>query len=400
MPPTLDGYVTRATSLTDFDVNGVHILCGKKAQIFSGFGNETSPAEADKKLYIGESITVYGSLRNKSHTMCATKIITHQAQVQEISGFGIIDRVFSHSSDLAASGTLLIRADGYPMQINAKTASAFEPPLKSLSDVRTNLWVRFQGKQRADGVVIATKANFFSNAMSRSENNLDSKLNYDPTAVDASKQQSELSKAFLGLKLKRIPPYKDAVMQARVNRIGESLVPQYQRALPATDATKINFRFQLIDSNQRHDAVDLPSGIILVPKQVVERLQNDSQLAAVLADNIASVLEKQLYRQLPTYRTLEAASLVSAASGVGLAVVGVNAGVWGSIVRQAEEQSGRVSLGLLQDAGYDIHEAPRAWWLLAPKNPQKIVNIRMPQRAAYLYHMLGTTWPPDSPAQR
>ncbi len=79
-------------------------------------------------------------------------------------------------------------------------------------------------------------------------------------------------------------------MQARVDAIGATLVAKYQRDLPDADETKINFRFQLIDNKKWHDAVALPSGIILIPHQVVERLQNDSQLATVLADNIATVL--------------------------------------------------------------------------------------------------------------
>ncbi|MGH9562634.1 MAG: hypothetical protein ACRD3S_14375, partial [Terracidiphilus sp.] len=51
-----------------------------------------------------------------------------------------------------------------------------------------------------------------------------------------------------------------------------------------------------------------------------------------------------------------------------------------------------VALCLMHDAGYDIGEAPKAWWLLNSKNPRPISRISLPHRAAYLYRILGETW--------
>lgn len=213
-----------------------------------------------------------------------------------------------------------------------------------------------------------------------------------------------MSRAFLGIDPKKIPPYQDDAMQARVDKIGASLVPEYQRALPDTDATKLHFRFPLIQTDRFRDALALDSGIILVPKQVVERMQNDAQLAAVLADNIACVLEKQEYRAQPAAKKLTASQVAGDVGGIfvpglGLATLAVNTKIGLTMLRHAEEQSGRVSLGLLQDAGYDIHEAPKAWWLLAPKNPKAMLDTTMPYRSAYLYGVIGTTWRDEKAAK-
>ena len=62
------------------------------------------------------------------------------------------------------------------------------------------------------------------------------------------------------------------------------------------------------------------------------------------------------------------------------------------IVTKTEEQSGRVSLGLLHDAGFDIDQAPVAWWLLASNKPEPTSRISMPHRAAYIYRALGENW--------
>jgi hypothetical protein len=176
---------------------------------------------------------------------------------------------------------------------------------------------------------------------------------------------------------KKFPPFKDAAMQARIEKIGSDLVPVYQRALAVSDSAKIDFRLQLIDTKLFRDALALPNGIILVPRQVVERLQNDSQLATVLADGIARTLERQQYR---TQRERKVAWLVGGMSSEM------------EIRTEEKEQSGRVSLVLLHDAGYDIDQAPVAWWLLDPISQQPLTEIEMPDRAGYLYGILGETW--------
>jgi len=47
---------------------------------------------------------------------------------------------------------------------------------------------------------------------------------------------------------------------------------------------------------------------------------------------------------------------------------------------------------LLHDVGYDIDQAPVAWWLLDPISQQPLTDIEIPDRANYLYSILGETW--------
>jgi len=141
----------------------------------------------------------------------------------------------------------------------------------------------------------------------------------------------------------------------------------------------------------------LSSGVILVPQQVVARMQNDSQLAAVLADNIAVVLERWDFRHLSDARELAAAGYGADAAGFfipGVVLVDPLLGVGGyrALMTKQEHQSGRVALALMRDAGYDIDQAPVAWWLLASKTPKPISDIPLPGRAAYLYKILGECW--------
>jgi hypothetical protein len=389
--PIIDGYVTRGSSLEDFDVNGFHILLPS--------GEELYRLVRPEEVYLGEPLTVYGTLHRKARTISPTEILVRK-EPDKFGGFAIIDHTVSSSTGIAGSPDFLFRADGYVISISSSTPTAFHKPLNSFSDVGTNVWIAYHGTQRNNGVIVADKASFQANEIRNNEDKLREKSEYDPASVNPAEKQSAFSMAFKGVDFKKVPPYEDAAMQARVDKIAASLVPEYQRALSDNDSTKIQFRVQLIGKEYVHDASSLPSGIILLPKQVVERMQNDSQLATVLADNIAEILEKQAFNLQSAEKKLLVAEIAGFAGGAfvpGLAagtLLGTGMSTQ-SIILRSQHQSGRVSLCLLHDAGYDVHEAPRAWWLLAskkPRDPATLADIKMPERAAYLYYVLGTTW--------
>ena len=395
-PDALDGYVTRAASPLDFDVNGFHVLLTGTTSIEQNTGNGPESIAADNmKLYIGLPVRVDGKFQGKTHAITATEIMLHEPDMQTVGTAGVIDGVLPASSAASSADDHLVRVDGYLVLISPATLTTFNPPVDGNSAFQVNVWVSFEGARRADGIIVAAKASFSKNVVSAGEDKLRSRKEYDPAAVAPDAKQSALRKSLVGLDLKRIPPYKDSAMQARVNAMGAALVPKYQRDLPDTDPTKINFRFQVIDQKKWPDAVAMPSGVILVPHQVVERMQNDSQLATVLADNIATVLEKQDLRAQPTVhamRVAEVAGLVGGLiiPGLSLETSASNSADAKDLLSHFEEESGRVSLFLLHDAGYDILQAPLTWWALA--GSKDIANTPLPARAGFIYKALGETW--------
>jgi hypothetical protein len=96
---------------------------------------------------------------------------------------------------------------------------------------------------------------------------------------------------------------------------------------------------------------------------------SDSQLAAVLASSVADVLEKRAYRSQANRRNGKKEEIASGISGFSVfgpvSIGGLE--VEDLYERSAEDQSGRVRLGLLHDAAYDINQAPIAWWHLRTK---------------------------------
>ncbi|HEU4635314.1 MAG TPA: hypothetical protein VFS41_04000 [Edaphobacter sp.] len=397
LTPALTGYVTRVASNSDFDVNAIHVIQNSKTEITHG---SIAGRTAGGSAFLGEQVSIYGRLDARKQTIQAKEIIFLSPRPDGLSGTAVIDRLLTS----ATNGQLLFRADGYLMQVHSSTKQAFSSPLTSLKDVQPNTWITYHGTLDASGHLTLDAITFSSNAISDREGKLLEKTDYDPSKVPPDSKQSVASKVLIGFDPKKVPPYDDPAMQERISRIGTSLIPAYQRSLAPQDPTRIDFQFQVIDEARFHDALALPSGVILVPQQVVKRLQNDSQIATVLADNIACVLEKQGYRLNPAVTTMTAVNTATVIGGLfvpGLGLTPFATGAAGkSIQTDLENQSGRVSLGLLHDAGYDLEQAPIAWWILASKPSHDWKKTKLPPRASNLYRTIGLVWKnyPDTAA--
>src|SRR6202789_114327 len=410
--PSLSGFVTDPGSPETFTMNGIRVICTSTTEYVKvnaagsvdrgGEGktfdtSENTGGKSCPQHFLGESVTVFGLLDKKTNTITATRVEQKSFVGSSVIGFAVIDRMLTEEQTSDGVGALIVRADGYRIVIAKATKSTFNPPMVGLGEVQTNVWIRYSGRLRANGTILADEAAFSKNDIAKQEERLRDKNEFDPSAVDEEDRQRHISKAIHGLDARRIPAYHDDAMQQRVDAIGARLIPPFQRMLSEGDPSKINFRFQLVDQKKLRDGLALPSGIILVPYQVVLRLQNDTQLATVLADGIATAIEKEGLRELPAKERMKALQIAGTAGGIFVPGLGVvtgfaNHAMKNNIDRHAEAQSGRVSLGFLHDAGFDITQAPVTWWLLASTKPKDLKDIKMPFRTSALYGILGTTW--------
>lgn len=409
--PLLVGFVTRAASPSDFDVQGVRIRCGDNTHTGWSSGDTYTAGCPSATPDIGEQIEVYGAKARDRFSITATKLVLHSPELEEVSSAAVIDATPDWNPRGAPSGSVLLRADGYQILIRPETRVRFTGPVQSLQQINANTWISYKGRQRADGAMLADEATLSPNTLTPADEKLRDKVDYDPVAAGAVPRQNAFSAGFEGVDFKRIPPWTDAAMEARVKRIGESLVPDYQNRLAEADPSKINFRFEVVHGNWGPVPVALPDGTILVPHEAVERMQTDSQLAAMIADGMACVLEKQAVRLRLTVNMLTAgetaagvASLIPIADLAGLPASTALGAKDHVVIRTEMRQSERVSLTLLRDAGYDIQQAPVAWWTLLEWKKSKggpsapTLSSTMPEPAAYLYRTLDSVWRPTGSA--
>ena len=386
------GVVTRAASPSNFDFNGLHVFCASSTKVVdpaSQYGSYLGcPAGP---LSVGQAMLVNGDWNLTQHEIAAAEIDLGPPLPRELTGVAVIDGPPELSA--GKSPVLIVRADGYRVRIDSNTSVTFADTLHTLADVKAGNWIEYRGN-RDKGYILATSAILRPAAFTSAELNDRGNYEYDAGAA-GTKKQNALSQAVKGIDPKRFPAFDNPIMQAHVVEVGTKLIPAYQAALPDGDQAKLNFRFQVVESNVWWDATPLPSGIILVPHELVERMQNDSQLAAVLADSIAALIEKQDYHTQSAARALLPDAVMNAALNAkssAAQLAGIASDNSENASNRPLNQSSRVSLGLMHDAGYDVNQAPIAWWLLSRKKVAPLDEMPMSHRAAYLYQILGQTW--------
>ena len=144
-------------------------------------------------------------------------------------------------------------------------------------------------------------------------------------------------------------------VQDYITKIGNSLVPAYQRALSNSDLNKIPFQFYVVGRNDPL-TLSLPNGTVVITSGMFDALENEAQLASVMGREIAHVIQKHHLRQFEE----------SAQKRFALSLGRVD-----SYSHLNEVQADRLSLEYMLLAGYDLREAPRAWKLIAEKNPKQ-----------------------------
>jgi hypothetical protein len=170
-----------------------------------------------------------------------------------------------------------------------------------------------------------------------------------------------------------ILPYDSAVLD-RLAAIGDSVIPQWQKQLPAKDSGKVDFRFYEAEKLPVDDCVSFPDGIILVSKKTVGILTIDSDLAGLLANCVAEVTNEQAARYFTKTAANSGISIGAAITGAfvpGVGLIALGDAAYGEHERHiAEEAAARVAVNYLVLAGYPINSGASAWEKIEGKHGQ------------------------------
>lgn len=327
--------------------------------------------------------------------------------------------------------------DGYPMAVTPETTLLAMPGTTSLAGLvqpdgttqrkyadvagdaqanaetavgllRANSWVSYKAMRGADGSVTATQLRVWPNVRHAEVSRLMRDAHFDVSYATylkqfaAKVQEPDYGKQVDGtIKFRgghAIQIVADKEVQAYVSRVGMAMVPQYQKDLPETDATKIRFRFYVVKPFKAfvgsgfqniHGALPVlgddglayssppafttiqeitavPNGMILIPDSLLVRAHNEAQLAALLAYAVTSVVQEDGYRIWLFYLT-------------GTKLGGGNSLDEFAFILRLNQQVLRLGLRPLLEAGYDLREAPFAWRLAngTERNPETFKTHRV-----------------------
>ncbi|MBV9928635.1 MAG: M48 family metalloprotease [Acidobacteria bacterium] len=243
-------------------------------------------------------------------------------------------------------------------------------PLRTLKDVGVGMRMTYEGTEQPDGTVLARRVVFSRNEKEKGEAALWKwlKVKEKPSNFVEGKP-GELKIDLVG-KFKLLP---NEEVQAYVSDLGQRLVPDYQRRLPAEDPQKIPFKFYVVMKKDAN-AFALANGIVVVHSGLFEVLENEAQLAAVLSHEIAHATQEHTWRQMNKDKKKRMA-LGMASIGLSLFGMGDFAFILDTVKttmesgysRTLENQADRVGLEYMVDAGYDPREAARVWTLMKKK---------------------------------
>jgi hypothetical protein len=395
----VEGYITAVAMPDGFEVNGEHVTARRETSYgLMGSKTDSSVATSAEGVRVGAFVRVEGAPAADGRGIVATSVLFRDDWDKKLAGFGVVERI------LVAGSEPVFQADGYRIRIVGSTDLSFRGDLKTLADVGPNTWVSYKGKRDDAGVLVAEKARFVP---ARGWAWLAPRPKTHPQQEPAPAKGALIDADGKLLSLRAKVRYGDSggdcgwhkvstdmALQERVLRIGQRLVPAYQKQLPDDDPAKIWFRFYVVEEDKIREDIECNKGLILMPAKGMERLENDDQVAALLANGIALSIQMQSARLIAENRELLgaefAADLFELVPGVFPAVAAGGLVVNHEIEMRMREQRGRMALALMADAGFDPWQAPEAWRRLAPKTlPVDAKSIKYPSRSGYQLGILN-----------
>jgi predicted Zn-dependent protease len=172
-------------------------------------------------------------------------------------------------------------------------------------------------------------------------------------------QEKELSRKFMKVILKHYEFIKDPLIVNYVNDVGNKIVS----VLPPQPFA---YRFYII-KDDAYNAFASPAGHIFINSGLLEAMENEEELAGIIAHEIAHVVCRHISQKIERSKKIEVATLAGVVAGIflgaGGAATAANAVTIGSFAagqsialaysREDETQADQIGLDCLAHAGYN-----------------------------------------------
>jgi len=417
------GYVTEFRSPTDFDIEDYRVTHDQAFALdFENVSPEITFQLQD--IRIGVELEIRGSLNEETGELKAKAIKVDLEQFKSIKQTAFVSSAPEGLQLLDGTWAGELRADGQVIRVTRATAVVFKPtkrekklakqnkqkaereerqdfePLKSLDQVTVGMAMTYEGKRdRETGKILAERIEFSSNDLEDGEAKMWKSLKTSIKPAQGLKP-GELKIDQIG-KFKLLP---DPDVQTYVAALGQRLIPAYQRNLPASDPRRIPFQFHVVQ-DKSVNAFATPNGIVVVNSGLMEMVENEAQLAAVVGHEIAHATHEHTWRQQQYHKNKRLGIAIAGAfaSAYGLQSLAdlatlVNAAIVSGHSRSLENQSDRVGLQYIVAAGYDPRQAPAVWKLMAQMNGVQATNFfwsshdNAPTRRSYLMNEIKNNY--------
>jgi len=408
----IHGYITNVVSPTVFEIDDVKVS-RSESLIFNLENQDAAVQFKPENIRVGTEIEVEGMLDAETNELKASKVTVDLDQFRKLKNTTVLSRTPEGIVKGEKGWSGIFWADGRQIRINETTQVLFElnkseqkavetaaknpkaktpsetanadddefgnsEPLKDISDVKAGMFATFEGIEQPDGAILASRIIFVKNELEKGEGNLWKSLKLtEKTPNFTEGEPGELKVSSVG-KFKLLP---NKEVQDYVERIGQSLVPAYQKNLADDDPQKIHFKFYVIRSKEAN-AFALANGVVVINSGMITTLENEAQLAAVIAHEISHSTQEHTWRAMNKDKNKRTALMVGSVAAALLGVPAaadaltlINAAMINGYSRRLEDQADRIGLEYMVAANYDPREAPRVWKVMSKKNGDQANNF-------------------------
>jgi hypothetical protein len=384
------GFVTADNSPTSFEIDDYKITHDLKLTVVVKKA-KSDPAVTTFKpedIRVGTELEITGDYNESTHELKAGSIEVFLFDTVRINRVALLQKppTLEKSNSGAWHGTLsadervlVSEATVVTLKQNAEEREAAKTgrkdkqdqpaPLTLLDDINLDTFVHYEGTTQPDGSVLATRVEFEHAELAKGEADL--RNQWTPNVKEPDYSASKPGQLKMTYKKYKILADRDT--QEYVSDLGKRLIPQHQKDLPVGSPLKIPFRFYVV-SNKVPDLNSFESGTIIVNSGLFDVLENEAQLAFLLEQEVAQIVEKQGWRDREYHKrqitALEVGGLAGlAVPGLPFALMPAAKSVLNGddYARSLQNQAERVGLEWTLDSGFDIREAPKAWKALSLK---------------------------------
>ena len=389
---TIRGFVTSVDSPTAWEIGDYKISLAPDAKLeVSDAKNPTAPAFKPSDVQIGTELQVEGDYNESTHELKAKSVEVFFFDTRQISRLTLIQTTPDMEKSDSGGWHGFLLADGQRVVVDDSTNVGLMPQLKENKEAKADRFPRnvsapaltslaaigpdslayYAGETQPDGSVRATKLEFNIAGPDHAEEAFPKKYVAKIKNPDFARgKPGQIS--LPGRRYKILP---DADVQQYISHLGQSLIPQSQKNLPASSPRKVRFSFYVVDDDYPN-AGGYPSGVVVVYSGLIQSLDNEAQLAYMLSHEISRVVEEDWWRDYEFHKSRlravgaagwggQAASLL--VPGIGLLALVAASQTASSMLnsdsyaRSLENQADREALEWTLASGYDIREAPFAW---------------------------------------
>ena len=292
----------------------------------------------------------------------------------------------------------------------------------SFSEIRQGDFVTVKGVAGAEGLIAADQAVVCKNEYTDTDRTLrtavENSFNDDgtyavppPTGVVLPPNTLHLGNIQIGSM--QYPLLDDIRIQGYVNMVGNRILPEYAKEEAFQKRHDIFFRFYVIN-NPIPNAFAFPNGMVFVHTGLLQLMENEAQLAAVLGHEIAHVTYEHSSSRYKSLSLFNSPGVRNTGEKVGKFVgkwvkdkVGIEDGSLGDgllegagnalaqtrpsdlsnlFEKSKETQADRAGLLYMYLAGYDVREAATFWQIMSDYAADETFQDKLAKDARNLFN--------------